>query len=167
MQTSQVVYPTYPQSTPAVTQLPDAQTVVTPEQAAQPAPAPTPAPEMQPAAYNPVAAATVTDPTPKRRSFTDTTADPSFAHAENYSWIKGRVECLHVRGEKVYRLRYASVDEEDKYGGAVNLTELGRAHDLKGGELVRIEGDVAEPDAHDTGSVRYRYRVRNIQPVNP
>lgn len=160
------VYPAYPQNT-VVTQLPDAQVVVPPEKVT-PASLPAAAPvktetEMQPAAYTP--------PAPKedvkRRSYTDVTADPGFAHADNYGWLKGRLEILHMHGEPVYRLRYASVDEEDKYGGGVNLVDMSRNANFSSGQMVRVEGEVLEPDAREVGSQSFRYKVRNIEAVNP
>src|SRR5207249_2607417 len=51
----------------------------------------------------------------KRRSFADITANPCFAHAPDYSSLTGELQFVHVRN--VWTLRYASVDEEDRYGG--------------------------------------------------
>jgi hypothetical protein len=146
-----------------VTQLPEAQATPVAEQ--PPAPTTLPAAakpdvEMQPANY--------TVPTPKpekvmRRSFADVSARPGFAHAENYSWIQGELQYLH--SHQCWRVRYASVDEDDKYGGYVVLEES-RMNHLQSGQMVRVEGEVAEPSSTETGSKSYRYRVRSIEPMS-
>jgi hypothetical protein len=165
--TAQVVYPQT--QTTVVTQLPEAQAV--PEKmptaptalpAAAPAPVAKTEPEMQPAGYT---VSAPKDESVKRRSFNDTTANPCFAHAENYSWLKGELQFLHAHN--VWRLRYASVDEEDKYGGGVTLIEAGRMNNFTSGQMVRVEGEVVDPDAKEVGSSSFRYRVRNIEAINP
>jgi hypothetical protein len=157
-----------PAPTPApaavvVTQLPEPQAQVAEQQ--PPAPTALPAPakpdvEMQPANY------TVATPKPEkvmRRSFADVSARPGFAHAQNYSWIQGELQYLH--SHQCWRVRYASVDEDDKYGGYVVLEES-RMNNLQSGQMVRVEGEVAEPSSTETGSKSYRYRVRSIEPMS-
>jgi hypothetical protein len=71
----------------------------------------------------------------------DTTAQPFFAHAPDYSWLQGRVEYSHL--SKAWRLRYASVDSEDVYGGSVTLAENDLLKNLKEGECIRAEGHIS------------------------
>lgn len=161
MQTTQV-YQTMPQATTVVTQLPEAQAPVEkpPEQLPAAAPVKT-EPEMQPASYTP--------PAPKeevkRRSYTDVTAKPGMGHADNYTWLKGELQYLH--GANVWNLRYASVDEEDKFGGSVTLVEMGRQHNFQSGQMVRVEGEVVDAEAKPLGGQGYKFRVRSIEPINP
>lgn len=159
MQTTQV-YPTYPQSAPVVTQLPDAQVVV-PQEKTTPAELPAPKePEMQAASYTPPPKEEV-----KRRSFTDVTAKPGMGHADNYTWLKGELQYLH--GANVWNLRYASVDEEDKFGGSVTLVEMSRQSNFQSGQMVRVEGEVLDQESKPLGGQGYKFRVRSIEAINP
>jgi hypothetical protein len=163
MQTTHV-YQNYPQAAPVVTQLPDAQATATPEKTT-PAelPAPKAEPEMQAASYKPETKDEV-----KRRSFTDVTAKPGMEHAENYGWLKGELQCLHgPNGSMTWNLRYASVDEEDKFGGSVTLVDMGRGHNFQSGQMVKVEGEVLDPETKPIGGQSFKYRVRNIEAVNP
>jgi hypothetical protein len=93
-----------------------------------------------------------------RRSFADITAKPGYAHAPDYSWIAGELQYLHSR--KVWRLRYASVDEEDRYGGGMTLIEAGPMTEFKEGQMVRVEGQLADVTSHES-----EYRVKHIEPL--
>lgn len=75
----------------------------------------------------------------------DTTANPGFAHADDYGWLTGELE--HIRAKNVWRLRYAPADQEDRYGGAVQLVGDGLPPDCKNGQVVRVEGQVMNPEA--------------------
>jgi len=113
------------------------------------------------------------EPPPQRKSFVDTTAQPFFGHAEDYSWLQGQVEysCL----SKCWRLRYASVDEEDCYGGSVNLIENELLHKLKDGQQVRVQGRLTKvADVQQAGgtttfadgkNITPHYRVDSLRPV--
>jgi hypothetical protein len=74
----------------------------------------------------------------RRRSFVDTTAHPCFGHADDYHWLSGQVH--YSRLSKTWRLRYASVDEEDAYGGSVTLVNDLRLTNLQEGQYIRVEG---------------------------
>jgi hypothetical protein len=82
-----------------------------------------------------------------RRSFADITADPCFAHASDYTWLQGELQYLH--GRNAWRVRYASVDEEDRYGGGVTLVGPGLSSSLKDGQMVRVTGRILDTDSHD------------------
>src|SRR5699024_3491236 len=75
------------------------------------------------------------EPGPVRRSYTDVTAAACFAHGPDYGWLCGRVE--YSRLSKGWRLRYASVDEDDRYGGSVTLVPDPKLDILKDGQYVR------------------------------
>jgi hypothetical protein len=97
---------------------------------------------------------------PARRSVTDITASPCFSKAEDYSWLQGRVE--YSRMNKSWRIRYASVDEVDRFGGSVTLTGDTLLDTLKDGEYVRVRGYLPNPD---TRAIAPPYRVEAIEPV--
>lgn len=98
----------------------------------------------------------------RRRSYTDITAHPCFGHASDYSWISGELSYLHVRN--VWRVRYASCDEDDPYGGSLTLTETGPMDAFKDGQMVRVEGTIVTSDTANKAAGAI-YRVRSIQPI--
>ncbi|HZY88119.1 MAG TPA: hypothetical protein VFE78_25010 [Gemmataceae bacterium] len=93
------------------------------------------------------------EPPPPRRSFADVTADACFAHAKDYGWLRGRVE--YSRLSKGWRLRYASVDEDDRFGGSVTLADGSQVRALKDGDLIEVRGRLADPGA-DAASPLYQ-----------
>jgi hypothetical protein len=80
----------------------------------------------------------------RRRSFADITANSNFAHAPDYSWVSGELQ--HFGNSDEWRIRYASVDEDDQYGGSMVLSGATSSADLKPGLIVRIVGHVIEAD---------------------
>jgi hypothetical protein len=113
------------------------------------------------------------EPTAQRKSFVDTTAQPFFGHAEDYSWLQGQVEYSHV--SKEWRLRYASVDENDCYGGTVTLIENEPLHKLNDGQHVRVLGHITtdteilpvgqNPTHTDSRKISPLYRVDSVSPI--
>ena len=95
---------------------------------------------------------------PPRRSFVDITASTCYAHADDYSWLRGEVD--YSRISKGWRLRYASVDEDDKYGGSVTLS--GDTEKLKDGMHVIVKGQMHDPEARGISPL---YHADSIQPV--
>jgi hypothetical protein len=103
-----------------------------------------------------------TEPPPPRRSFADVTADGCFAYAKDYGWLRGRVE--YSRLSKAWRLRYASVDEDDRYGGSVTLGEGSHLRSLKDGDLVEVRGRLADPAADSASPL---YQVESLVKARP
>ena len=97
---------------------------------------------------------------PARKSFVDVTAHPCFSHAEDYSWLSGQIQ--HSRIAKAWRLRYASVDEVDPYGGSVTLMDDARVAGLKDGDFVRVHGRFVNPEGK---GIAPPYEGDFIQPV--
>jgi hypothetical protein len=95
-----------------------------------------------------------------RRSFVDTTAHPCFGHAADYSWVSGQVQILRL--SKGPRLRYASIDEADPYGGSVTLVEDSRLAGLSDGQYVRVSGHLLNPEV---SAIAPPYRIDSIQPI--
>ncbi len=91
----------------------------------------------------------------RRRTFADITARPEFAHAPDYSWLQGELQYIH--GHNLWRLRYASVEEEDRYGGGVTLVNPSPMTQFHDGQLVRVEGNIQDTSSRDT-----TYAVRTI-----
>jgi hypothetical protein len=98
--------------------------------------------------------------TPRRRSYVDVTAHPSYRHADDYSSLCGQVQISRL--SKGIRLRYASVDETDAYGGSVTFVEDGRLADFKDGQFVRVTGHLLNPGDK---AIAPLYRIDSIQPL--
>lgn len=97
-----------------------------------------------------------------RRDFADITADPRFSHAEDYSWLVGELNYLHSR--RGWRLRYASINEEDPYGGSVSLNVSGHMlANLRDGQIVRVHGMLLDPESRKPAP---EYRVVSITALN-
>ncbi len=92
----------------------------------------------------------------RRRSYVDITAKSCFSHAPDYSWVQGELVYLH--SHNCWRIRYASVDEDDKFGGGVNLIETGPMDNYKDGQCVRVQGRPSDSENKDS-----EYRVTSIQ----
>jgi hypothetical protein len=92
----------------------------------------------------------------RRRSYADITAKACFSHAPDYTWVQGELVYLH--SHNCWRIRYASVDDDDKFGGGVNLVETGPMDNYKEGQCVRIEGRPSDPENKESD-----YRVSSIQ----
>jgi hypothetical protein len=95
-----------------------------------------------------------------RRSYVDSTASPCFSHSEDYRSLTGQLQ--HSRLSKSWRLRYASVDETDPFGGSVTLVEDERLHNLKDGQFVRILGRFLNPDEK---GIAPAYQIESLQPI--
>jgi hypothetical protein len=102
----------------------------------------------------------VSEPGSPRKSFVDVTAQPCFSHTDDYSSLSGQLQ--HSRITKGWRLRYASVDEVDPYGGSVTLTDEAQLSGMKDGDLVRVHGHLMNPE--DRG-IAPSYQLDSIQPV--
>jgi hypothetical protein len=95
-----------------------------------------------------------------RRTFHDITADPCFDHAADYSSVTG--ELYFEKDSKTWTVRYLSVDEDDRFGGKVTLADVGPMENLKSGQMVRVEGHMADPETHEACPA---FKVQNIKPV--
>lgn len=94
-----------------------------------------------------------------RRSYADITAKPEFRRAGDYSYLIGELQYHRKNGE--WRLRYASIDEDDRYGGSVTLVE--GAHmmiDVKEGMIVKVEGSLVDGESREPSP---KYRVKDFE----
>jgi hypothetical protein len=116
-------------------------------------PAPTPAAQVEKNEWRVFGTRAAREESLHRRSFTDVTVKPCFAHAPDYSWLVGEVEA----DQGSWRLHFASVD--DPTGGSVTLL-LADTGGLKDGRIVRVEGQLAGPRS---ATERPEYRVHSIR----
>ena len=91
-----------------------------------------------------------------RRTFTDLTVNPAFAHAPDYTWLVGELRSV---GPDVWTVRFASVDEERD---TVVLVDAPSMVNMRAGQLVRVEGQLVDPNSHDDHPA---YRVSAIRTV--
>jgi hypothetical protein len=86
-------------------------------------------------------------------------AKPGFGHAEDYAWVCGQLEHFG----RTWRLRYASLDEEDPHGGSVTLATETTLDEQRNGQFVRLHGHLVDPDSRASAPA---YRVDSIDTVN-
>lgn len=86
-----------------------------------------------------------------------------YAHAQDYSWVQGRLEYRHRTHQ--WRIRYAPHWLEDQYGGSFVLA--GDEHpSWKEGDWVRVAGAVQDPSS--TGDANYQVdRTEVLQSESP
>jgi hypothetical protein len=70
-----------------------------------------------------------------------------YGHAGDYSWLTGELE--YIRGRNVWRLRYSPPDQEDCHGGTVVLVGDSLPSDCKSGQIVRVEGQLANSESNE------------------
>lgn len=100
---------------------------------------------------------TAVEPTKLESVDARTTGMGRYGHAADYSWVCGEVQ--HTR--KGWRLRYASVDETDAYGGSVTLSDDPRLTQLKEGEIYTVEGRLQNPESRFSAPT---YVVSDVKP---
>jgi len=76
-----------------------------------------------------------------------------------FSWLGGQLESSRL--VKGWRLRFASVDEDEPHGGTVTLT--GDLPPLKDGQFIRVRGYLVDPQEHGLAPV---YHVESYEPLN-
>ena len=95
-----------------------------------------------------------------RRTFTDLTADPAYAHAPDYGWLVGALD--YVQGENVWRLHYASAEDDDRYDGDVTLIDAPAMTGFHSGQIVRVEGRLLNPESQEFEPA---YHVESLKPL--
>jgi hypothetical protein len=63
------------------------------------------------------------------------------ANAEDYSWVTGQLFYIHAGGG-LWVVRYAPIDQEDRYGGSVVLAAAASMKDCREGDLVTVHGEI-------------------------
>jgi hypothetical protein len=96
----------------------------------------------------------------KRRSFPDITARPEFRHSADHTELTG--ELILVPHKNQWRLRYCSIDEEDRYGGSVTLNGNHEFGQFKAGQIVKVYGEMLNKESREPSPP---FRVRSIELV--
>ena len=87
--------------------------------------------------------------------------DPAFGHASDYSWLIGKIHRVHVSGG-TWKIRYAPLDEQDRWGRSVVLAEDARIDKFADGDFLYAEGEIIvnRPTIYLTGPL---YRISTIR----
>ena len=88
-----------------------------------------------------------------------TTMVVRFGQSNNYQTIVGAV----YQFRRTWRLRYAAAESEDRFGGSVTLVG-DNLDNLKDGQMVRVEGIVAQSEDRSAGA---RYHVQRLEVIEP
>ena len=117
-----------------------------------------PAPEPPPAtARKPI----IDESEPDTVPVSTTVPESIYGRDANYTWLKGQLQRVHVPGGE-WKLRYAPLDQQDRWGGSVVLATDVRLDAFVDGDIVYIEGEIlaARPSLYLTGPL---YRIRTIR----
>jgi hypothetical protein len=101
------------------------------------------------------------DAAPPRKPTVDITTASCSQHADDYSWLIGAVD--YSRLDNGWRLRYAGLDEADKYGGSVTLTGNIPLTGLQDGARLRVKGHLQNPE---DGGTSPAYHVDSLEVLN-
>jgi hypothetical protein len=85
-------------------------------------------------------------------------------HEPNYSSITGHLHYVRADGGR-WVLRYAGLDQEDRYGGSVVLAPAVEMRNFREGDLVRVYGEVLEGGRVSRSLGGAHYRVNAISMV--
>jgi hypothetical protein len=84
--------------------------------------------------------------------------------ADDYSWITGQLFYVHVDGG-TWVLRYAAVDQEDKYGGSVVLAAAVDMKNYREGDLVSVTGEILSDNRATRHLGGPKYRAETISMI--
>ncbi len=85
----------------------------------------------------------------------------TYGHGENYEWLIGKLQKVHVPRQG-WKIRYARLDEKDKWGGSMVFSPDARLDSFQDGDVVYVEGDIISERA-SLYLAGPRYRVRNLR----
>ena len=83
-----------------------------------------------------------------------------YGHADDYTWLKGRLHKVHVPGVE-WKIRYLPIDEVDQWGGSMVLAPDIRLEDYKNLDVVYVKGKqlADRPSLYVSGPL---YRIESI-----
>lgn len=84
----------------------------------------------------------------------------SYAHAPDYSWLRGRVE--YLASKRQWKLRYIPIDgTTDDYGGSVVIRNPSVLGDVRPGDFVELRGNL-HADTMETSTISPDYEVTHV-----
>jgi hypothetical protein len=86
---------------------------------------------------------------------------PVYGHGENYEWLVGTLQRVHTPGGE-WKVRYAPLYEQDRWGGSVILAPDIRLETYEDGEFVHVVGEIvnSRPTLYLSGPL---YRIHSIE----
>lgn len=89
------------------------------------------------------------------------TNDSAYGHGKNYEWLIGKLMKVHVP-RPGWKIRYARLDEKDKWGGSMVFSTDARLENFQDGDVLYVEGEIISDRAslYLSGP---RYRIRSIR----
>ncbi len=84
-----------------------------------------------------------------------------FDRSRDYSYLVGTLE--PGRQEGTWCVRFCPLDEEDRFGGSVTLTDIGDTSKFSHGQWVRVEGQLVDPD---NSRSKPEYKVQSVKVIN-
>ena len=132
-----------------------------------PRPAPAPAPARAPAAPTSYAtpAASGVIPANHKEQKTEEASKESVlrvAMADDASWIIGELHYVHADGG-LWMVRYAPLDKEDRYGGAVVLARGQDMSKFREGDLVFVKGSILDEGRASKYLAAPLYRATSVE----
>ena len=87
--------------------------------------------------------------------------DPRFGHADDYSWLIGHLQRVHVPGGE-WKIRFMPIDKIDQWGGSMVLAPDIQLEDYEEDDVVYVEGEILSerPSLYVTGPL---YRIQTIR----
>ena len=115
-----------------------------------------PAPKAPAPAVETTKALPVIESTKKAQPAAVSTLSGRFGHTENFDTVAGQVQTFR----KTFRLRYLSIEQEDRYGGIVVLEGGVELSKLRDGNHVRVHGVLVPPTTRGGNA---HYRVQSLE----
>jgi hypothetical protein len=88
---------------------------------------------------------------------------PLLQHAADYGWLQGTLEYVHADSGR-WKLRYAPLEADDRFGGSVMLTPDVCTNQFSEGDVVYVEGEIVQSRA-GIQATRPLYRVHTIRAI--
>lgn len=71
---------------------------------------------------------------------------PQYGHAQNYSWIAGKVEVVEIEGGCIFVIFSEQGTQENYFGRfTIQPQELAKEHSLKKGDFIVLKGKAGKP----------------------
>jgi hypothetical protein len=99
-----------------------------------------------------------------RRAFTDITAHPAFDHDPGYHCLVGILDREPNSG---WVLRYASLEDDDRYNGHVFLVCTESMSHFHPGDLVRVEGEITAPGSGEALATFRSHKITLVRDCQP
>jgi hypothetical protein len=84
-----------------------------------------------------------------------------FSHDPGYHRLVGQLDYVAI--QQGWVVRYAALDEEDRYGGCFTLVDTGPMEGFQSGQTVEVAGELIDPD---TDRLRPDFKVHSLQALS-